>query len=102
MLNEVKFSQYIETNKTVTEIDLNDFIKCTELSNWNYNYINTNFSLVYINHRPAFGLAPSQLSKAFNVLGEDGVIDQEKFVTLMQEKGQHLDQWMLKYVPSDN
>lgn len=45
------------------------------------------FFTVYINHRPAFGLAPSQLSKAFNVLGEDGVIDQAKFVTLMQEKG---------------
>ena len=44
---------------------------------------------VYINHRPAFGLAPSQLAKAFNVLGEDGLIDQGKFITLMQEKGQN-------------
>lgn len=44
---------------------------------------------VYINHRPAFGLAPSQLAKTFNVLGEDGLIDQGKFITLMQEKGQN-------------
>ena len=87
MINEVKFSQYIETNKTVTEIDLNDFIKCTEIPSCNCNYVNIDFITVYINHRPAFGLAPSQLSKAFNVLGEDGVIDQAKFVTLMQEKG---------------
>ena len=87
MINEVKFSQYIETNKTVTEIDLNDFIKCTEIPGWNYNYVNNDFFLVYINHRPAFGLAPSQLAKAFNVLGEDGLLDQAKFVTLMQEKG---------------
>ena len=52
--------------------------------------LNTDFFLVYINHRPAFGLAPSQLAKAFNVLGEDGLIDQGKFITLMQEKGQNL------------
>jgi len=49
--------------------------------------ININFFSVYINHRPAFGLAPSQISKAFNLLGDDGLIDQAKFVTLMQEKG---------------
>ena len=63
---------------------------------------NIDFYVVYINHRPAFGLAPSQLAKAFNALGEDGLVDQAKFVTLMQEKGWHLSHWMLKYVLSDN
>lgn len=92
MINEVKFSKYVETSQTVSEIDLNDFIKCTELPDRNYNYMNIYFTPVYINHRPAFGLAPSQLTKAFNILGEDGLIDQGKFVTLMQEKGQHLNQ----------
>ena len=90
MMNEVKFSQYIETNKTVVEIDLNDFIKCTETPSWNYNHALIPIFPVYINHRPAFGLAPSQISKAFNVLGEDGLIDQAKFVTLMQEKGNYM------------
>jgi len=33
-------------------------------------------------------LAPSQLIKAFHALGEDGLVDQGQFITLMQEKGQ--------------
>ncbi len=28
MLNEVKFSTYVDTNTCVENIDLNDFIKC--------------------------------------------------------------------------
>lgn len=46
------------------------------------------FPIVYINHRPAFGLSPAQLVKAFHVLGEGGSIDRAKLLTLLQENGQ--------------
>lgn len=46
---------------------------------------------VYINHRPAFGLSPAELSRAFVVLsGEEeqsGILDRAKLLSLLQEKG---------------
>ncbi|XP_035690518.1 cilia- and flagella-associated protein 251-like [Branchiostoma floridae] len=76
MLNEVKFSKYVETGQYVTHIDLGDFIR------------------LYINHRPAFGLSPLDLQKAFEILGmdtEDGpAIDRGSLLDLLQSKGEHM------------
>jgi len=77
MINEVKFSNYVETGTYVTEIDLGDFIK------------------LYINHRPVFGLSSDQLEQAFRVLGEPDAegnpsIDRGHLLYLLQNKGEHL------------
>eukprot|EP00795_Rhopilema_esculentum_P015460 gene15460-6711_t len=78
MLNEVKFSKYVETGTYVTEIAIGDFIK------------------LYINHRPVFGLSPDQLEAAFNALAEanydegDSVVDRGHLLYLLQNKGEHL------------
>ncbi|CAF0905178.1 unnamed protein product [Adineta ricciae] len=82
MINEVKFSTYIDTKTYVDEIDLNDFIK------------------LYINHRPAFGLNPADLSHAFNVLSDeissdDGQpeINRENLLCLLQRYGEHINDY---------
>ncbi|CAF0866926.1 unnamed protein product [Rotaria sordida] len=82
MLNEVKFSTYVDTKNYVENIDLNDFIK------------------LYINHRPAFGLNPSDLYHAFNVLcnqydSEDGQpqMNRENLLYLLQQYGEHMNDY---------
>ncbi|CAF1189811.1 unnamed protein product [Didymodactylos carnosus] len=84
MLNEVKFSKYVDTNTYVEEIDLNDFIK------------------LYINHRPAFGLNPSDLYQAFEVLGDnlnsktcEPEITRENLLYLLQTFGEHMSEYEL-------
>ncbi|XP_032233978.2 cilia- and flagella-associated protein 251 [Nematostella vectensis] len=76
MINEVKFSNYVETGKYVTHIDLGDFIK------------------LYVNHRPAFGLSPMELHDAFNHLGEPSdegfQINRDQLLALLQNKGEHM------------
>ncbi|XP_063000378.1 cilia- and flagella-associated protein 251 [Elgaria multicarinata webbii] len=76
MLNEVKFSEYLETGKQVTHINLGDFIK------------------LYVNHRPAFGLAAKEIRNAFQVLGyenQDGepAIRRGDLLLLLQHRGEH-------------
>ena len=50
-------------------------------------------SAVYVNHRPAFGLSPSQLGQAFRLLGERvggdqrWTMDRATLLSLIQEKG---------------
>jgi Ca2+-binding EF-hand superfamily protein len=74
ILNEVKFSQYVETGEFVSKIDLGDFIK------------------LYINHRPAFGLSIDVVSNAFSTLSGagGGSIDRNQLLKLLESKGEHL------------
>ncbi|XP_077164630.1 cilia- and flagella-associated protein 251 [Paroedura picta] len=76
MLNEVKFGEYLESGKQVTEINLGDFIK------------------LYINHRPAFGLSIKEIEAAFHVLGyenekQEASLDRNDLLLLLQQKGEH-------------
>ncbi|XP_022086386.1 cilia- and flagella-associated protein 251-like [Acanthaster planci] len=77
MINEVKFSQYVDTGNFVTEIDLGDFIK------------------LYVNHRPAFGLSEAKLHWAFEVLGfDEGIsqpaIERGDLLHMLQNKGEQM------------
>ncbi|WAR02599.1 CF251-like protein [Mya arenaria] len=78
MLNEVKFSRYVETGSYVEAIDLGEFIK------------------LYINHRPAFGLSPERLVKAFETLGLPAgkagpAINRGDLLEMLQTKGYHAE-----------
>lgn len=81
MLNEVKFSRYVETGQYVESIDLGEFIK------------------LYINHRPAFGLSPEKLIKAFETLGlptdKGNAIERGDLLDLLQTKGEHMTEYEL-------
>ncbi|NXX44238.1 CF251 protein, partial [Tricholaema leucomelas] len=77
MINEVKFSKYVDTGEQVTKINLEDFIK------------------LYVNHRPAFGLSMTEIQRAFQVLGYDNengdrVIDRRNLLLLLQHRGEHM------------
>ncbi|NWH49739.1 CF251 protein, partial [Fregata magnificens] len=77
MINEVKFSKYVDTGEQVTKINLGDFIK------------------LYINHRPAFGLSMKKIQRAFQVLGYDNengdkVIGRGDLLLLLQCRGEHM------------
>ncbi|ESO91649.1 hypothetical protein LOTGIDRAFT_191347 [Lottia gigantea] len=76
MLNEVKFSQYVETGQYVEEIDLGDLIK------------------LYVNHRPAFGLSAEKVLEAFDILGiptnNGNAVDRGDLLDMLQSKGEHM------------
>ncbi|XP_071110877.1 cilia- and flagella-associated protein 251-like [Haliotis cracherodii] len=81
MLNEVKFSKYVETGQYVSNIDLGDFIK------------------LYVNHRPAFGLSPEKILWAFDTLGiptdKGPAVERGELLEILQSKGEHMTEYEL-------
>lgn len=73
ILNEVKFSQYIETGQHSTSIDLEGFIR------------------LYVNHRPAYGLHPFHLEEAMKVLGEStGSVERGELLDMLENGGEQM------------
>ncbi|XP_058889004.1 cilia- and flagella-associated protein 251-like isoform X1 [Acipenser ruthenus] len=77
MLNEIKFSKYVDTGKYVIDIDLADLLK------------------LYINHRPAFGISAYELQHAFEVLGLQNencgnALNRGELLQLLQSTGEHM------------
>lgn len=70
ILNEVKFSRYVETGECRTDIDLPDFIR------------------LFVNHKPAFGLQPELIRWAFDALG--GSVDRDELLHLLQTRGEKM------------
>lgn len=77
---------------------LNVKVYCLLINSY-YNIFFTTF-LVYINHRPAFGLNPTDLYQAFNVIcnqsdSEDGQpqINRENLLYLLQQYGEHINDY---------
>ena len=83
MINEIKFSEYIDTNAFVESINLDDFIR------------------LYINHRPAFGIDPLQIYNAFKVLNDnfdrrrDEGLPRHIFLNELQSRGEHMTDYEL-------
>ena len=55
----------------------------------------TLFCSVYVNHRPAFGLSPDDLHKAFEILGmrldgDEPAVDRGTLLSVLQRKGMQI------------
>ena len=73
ILNEVKFSEYVETGQHTTSIDLEAFIR------------------LYVNHRPAYGLHPFHLEEALQVLGDEGEgVERGELLELLEDRGEQM------------
>lgn len=74
MTNEIKFSEYVVTNRYVTDVDLGTYIR------------------LYINHRPAFGVTAEALEKAFASLNGGQAVPTALLLQELQRRGEHMTQ----------
>lgn len=74
MTNEIKFKDYYTTQEYKTSVDLDDLVT------------------LFVNHRPALGLAPSDLHSAFSAIAPDteGGIASNDLYQLLQEVGDRM------------
>lgn len=70
MINEIKYSEYLETNEFKKEITVSEFIK------------------LYTNHRPVFGIGKEQIEGVFRKLGVEanGVLEWEQLKKYLMTK----------------
>ncbi len=101
MVNEIKFTDYVNTKNIKAQIDLGDTLKCKPLPHppthtHTHTHAHTHTRTVYINHRPAFGISPAQFEEAFKTLGQRSggsqqwTVDRPRLLELLQEKGTSL------------
>lgn len=73
VINEVKFSQYLETKTHVTDVDVETLVR------------------LFVNHRPAKGLSMDDIERAFEVLSDGkGGIKLEDLIEVLQKSGEHV------------
>ncbi|CAD8043854.1 unnamed protein product [Paramecium primaurelia] len=80
MINEIKFSKYLETGEQISELEINTFLK------------------LYVNHKPVNGVTKGQIYDALKTLSNDsGVIPWDQFTELLKTKGEKLDEQEIEY-----
>ncbi|CAK90550.1 unnamed protein product (macronuclear) [Paramecium tetraurelia] len=80
MINEIKFSKYLETGEQISELEINTFLK------------------LYVNHKPVNGVTKGQIYDALKTLATDtGVIPWDQFTELLKTKGEKLDEQEIEY-----
>ena len=87
MINEMKYSEYVDTGKYVEDIELGEFIK------------------LYVNHRPVFGLSSKELTDSFSTLGRQTkqgtvFIQRDALISVLQKKGEHMTEGELSELMS--
>ena len=75
MINEIKFSKYLETGEQISELEINTFLK------------------LYVNHKPVNGVTKGQIHDALRTLsGDQGIMNWDQFIDSLKARGERLDE----------